>query len=74
MDGLLKVKIFCHANPKLPKKLFDIEIHVFLKEKEKLTLRNSNPHGVQNNEWIKFNIANMEPNAKSLLGKFSFTK
>jgi hypothetical protein len=50
MDGLLKVKIFCHANPKLPKKLFDIEIHAYFKEKDKLTLRNSTPHGVQNSE------------------------
>lgn len=61
IDGLLKVKIFCHANPKLPKKLFDIEVHVFLKEKDKLTLKNSEPHGIQTKEKIAFNLPGMEP-------------
>lgn len=73
IDGFLKVKLFCHVNPKLPKKVFDIEIHVYLKEKEKLTLRHSNPHGVQSSECITFNIANSEPDTKNLLGKSDFS-
>lgn len=71
IDGLLKAKIFCHANPKLPKRLFDIEVSVVLKEKEKLTLRDSTPHGIQTKEEIKFVLPGLEPNDKQLF-EFEF--
>jgi len=61
VDGWLKVKIFLHANPKLPNRLFDIELLTFFKEKDKLTLKQSNPHGIHSKESMTFNIAGMEP-------------
>jgi hypothetical protein len=61
MDGMLRVKVFMHANPKLPKKLFDIEVQAFFKEKEKLTLKQSSPQGVFTKEKIQFNLAGMVP-------------
>lgn len=33
IEGLIYIKIFLHANPRLPKKLFDVEIQTVLKEK-----------------------------------------
>lgn len=61
MDGMLRVKIFMHANPKLPTKLFDIEVQAFFKEKEKLTLKQSSPQGVFTKEKIQFNLPGMVP-------------
>lgn len=71
-DGMLKVKIFIHANPKLPKKIFDIEISANFKEKEKLNLKSCDPHGIATNEGIVIKIANFEPDSKSLI-QFEFT-
>lgn len=72
IDGLLKVKIFCHANPKLPKRLFDIELFAVFKERHKLNLKTSVPHGIQTKDEIKFTLAGLEPNSKFLF-EFEFT-
>jgi len=71
IDGLLKVKIFLHANPKLPKRLFDLELSAVFKERNKLTLKQSKPHGIQTSDEIKFSHSGLEANDKYLF-EFEF--
>lgn len=64
IDGLIYMKIFLHANPKLPKRLFDFEIQTVLKEKDKLILTQSIPHANYNKEEISLTLPGLDPDQK----------
>ena len=64
IEGQLYIKIFLHANPKLPKKLFDVEIQTVLKEREKLTLTQSVPHANYNKDEISLTFPGLDPDQK----------
>lgn len=46
-------------------------MHAVFKERHKLSLRDSKPHGIQTKDEIKFTVATLEPDAKSLF-EFEF--
>lgn len=64
IEGQLYVKIFLHANPKLPKSLFDFEVQAVLKEREKLCLQQSAPHAIFTKEGINFTFTSLVPDQK----------
>jgi hypothetical protein len=64
IDGQLYIKIFLHANPRLPRKLFDVEIQTVLKEREKLILTQSVPHANYNKDEISLTLPGLDPDQK----------